>query len=240
MDEENKREKSNLELWAEDEVKIACARENPNRKEEEFDYRCACYESALKAFKSLCEDEHSGASIMFTKAILDRLITGKPLTSIDDTEDMWNEVYGIDDNSKHYQCKRMSSLFKDVKADDSVEYKDVNRFHGVNIANPHYSYHSGLIDTVMSELFPIYMPYVPCDKPYKVYTEDFLTDSKNGDFDTVGILYVITPQGDRIEINRYFKDGESDDIPGYAEIAKEEYLERKSLANERVKSEMKE
>lgn len=92
----------------------------------------------------------------------------------------------------------------------------------------------------MSELFPIYMPYVPCDKPYKVYTEDFLTDSKNGDFDTVGILYVITPQGDRIEINRYFKDGESDDIPGYAEIAKEEYLERKSLANERVKSEMKE
>lgn len=92
----------------------------------------------------------------------------------------------------------------------------------------------------MSELFPIEMPYIPCDKPYKVYTEDFLTDSKNGDFDTVGILYVITPQGDRIEINRYFKDGESDDIPGYAEIAKEEYLERKSLANERVKSEMKE
>lgn len=41
MDEENKREKSNLELWAEDEVKIACARENPNHKEGEFDYGCA-------------------------------------------------------------------------------------------------------------------------------------------------------------------------------------------------------
>lgn len=37
MDEENKREKSNLELQAEDEVKIACARDNPNRKEGEFD-----------------------------------------------------------------------------------------------------------------------------------------------------------------------------------------------------------
>lgn len=34
MDEENKREKSSLELWAEDEVKIACVRKNPNRKEE--------------------------------------------------------------------------------------------------------------------------------------------------------------------------------------------------------------
>ena len=149
MDEENKREKSNLELWAEDEVKIACARENPNRKEGEFDYGYACYESALKAFKSLCEDEHSGMNIRFTKAILNRLIDGKPLTPIEDTDDMWEEVYGRDDNSKHYQCKRMSSLFKDVKADGSVEYTDVNRFQGVNIANPHYSYHSGLIDTVM-------------------------------------------------------------------------------------------
>lgn len=114
MREEIKREKSRMELWAENEVKIACYHENPNRKEGEFDYGCACYESALKAFQSLCEDEHSGASIMFTKAILNRLITGKPLAPIEDTEDMWNEVHGRADGSKHYQCKRMSSLFKDA------------------------------------------------------------------------------------------------------------------------------
>ena len=54
MSEKIKREKSRMELWAENEVKVACHRENPDRKEGEFDYGCACYESALKAFKSLC------------------------------------------------------------------------------------------------------------------------------------------------------------------------------------------
>ena len=73
--------------WAKREVEIACKRErgddeNPNMS----DYGCACYESALKAFESLCEDGHSGMSIGFTKAILDRMIDGKPLTPIDDTE----------------------------------------------------------------------------------------------------------------------------------------------------------
>ena len=44
--------------WAKREVEIACKRENPDKKEGEFDYGCACYESALKAFESLCEDGH--------------------------------------------------------------------------------------------------------------------------------------------------------------------------------------
>lgn len=53
------REKSSMERWAENEVAIACQRENPDRKDGEWDYGCACYESALKAFRSLCEDGHS-------------------------------------------------------------------------------------------------------------------------------------------------------------------------------------
>ena len=42
--------------WAEKEVEIACKKENPDWKPGEFDYGCSCYESALKAFKSLLED----------------------------------------------------------------------------------------------------------------------------------------------------------------------------------------
>lgn len=225
MSEEIKREKSSMELWAENEVKIAC-----HRKGDEFDYGCASYESALKAFKTLCKDEHSGASIMFTKAILNRMITGKPLTPIEDTEDVWNEVHGRKDASKHYQCKRMSSLFKDVKPDGTVKYTDVDRFHGVNISNPHCSYHSGLIDTVMSELFPIAMPYMPLIDAYRVFTEDFLVDPKNGDYDTVGILYVVTPQEEEVEVNRYFKGSSV----GFAEIDEKEYLERKEAAKARL------
>ena len=37
-----------LEKWAEKEIKIACKKENPDRAEGEWDYGCACYESALK------------------------------------------------------------------------------------------------------------------------------------------------------------------------------------------------
>lgn len=78
--------------WAKREVEIACKKENSDRKEGEFDYGCACYESALKAFNSLLEDGHSGYSIGFTKNILNRLIDGQPLTPIEDTDDRSKSV----------------------------------------------------------------------------------------------------------------------------------------------------
>lgn len=223
---ESCREKSSMELWAEDEVALACKREAPNRKDGEWDYGCACYESALKAFNSLCEDGHSGFSIGLTKAILNRLINNKPLLPIEDIDDVWNDISdisGLKGEEVNYQCKRMSSLFKYVYADGTIKYRDVDRYHGVNINDPNAPYHSGLIDTVMDKLYPITMPYMPADRAYKVYTEEFLVDPKNGDFDTVGILYVITPSLERVEINRYFKEAPN----GFAEIDESEYVKRK-------------
>lgn len=230
-----------MELWAEREVEIACKHEAPDRKPGEWDYGCACYESALKAFRSLCEDGHSGFSISMTKFILNRLIEGKPLTSIEDTEDAWSDISdrsGLRGEIANYQSRRMSSLFKYVYADGSVKYRDVNRFCGVNLDNPDVSYHSGLIDRVMEEKFPITMPYFPESKPFRVYCEEFLTDRKNGDFDTVGILYVIKPDGERVEINRYFKEGEKD----FIEIASCEYEMRRKMYHkllENLKKEQK-
>ena len=123
--------------WAEQEIKIACKKENPDWKPGEFDYGCSCYESAMKAYKSLLEDGHSGMSIGFTKQILIRLIDGRPLTPIDDTDDIWNYVFDQDD-AKVYQCKRMSSLFKNVYQDGTVTYTDNDRViclnNGTNIA----------------------------------------------------------------------------------------------------------
>lgn len=100
-----------MKEWAKREVEFACKRENPNRKEEEFDYGCACYESALKAFNCLMEDGHSGMSIGITKSILNRLIEGKCLTPIEDTEDIWNYIHDSKDGGKCYQCKRMGKKF---------------------------------------------------------------------------------------------------------------------------------
>ena len=81
------------------------------KKEGEFDYGCACYGSALKAFESLCEDGHSGFSIKMTQSILNRLIDGQPLTPIEGTDDIWDACPWPDsDGSKVYQCKRMFSF----------------------------------------------------------------------------------------------------------------------------------
>lgn len=89
--------------WAENKIRLACERENPDRKEGEFDYGCACYESAFKAFKSLIEDGHSGMSISITRNILNRLIIGQPLTPIEDMDDIWNECnYDINNQYKTY------------------------------------------------------------------------------------------------------------------------------------------
>ena len=68
---------------------------------------------------------------------------------------------------------------------------------------------------------------------YKVYCQTFLTDKKNGDFDTQAILYFITPDGKRVNVNRYQteKDGKMIDI------TKEEYdtLLEKRIDGLRVK-----
>ena len=222
------REKSNTQTSAEKEVEIACENERKasGTKAGEWDYGCACYESALKAYHSLSEDGHSGFSIGMTKYILNRLIDGKPLTSIEDTEDVWSDITdlsGYRGEIVNYQCKRMSSLFKYVYSDGTVKYHDVDRYCGINMNNPYDSYHSGLIDRVMEEKFPITMPYFPASKPFKVYCENFLVDPENGDYDTVGIFYTITPEDCTVKLNRFFKE-ENDE---FVEIAKAEYDMRK-------------
>lgn len=203
-----KKEKSNMETWAEEEIRIAQARERSNSKNaEEWDYGCAIYDSALKAFNSLCDDGHSGFSIGVTKQILNRLIDGQCLTPIEDVPEVWNDITAMGPDGKiSYQCKRMSALFKDVYQDGRVEYHYTDLCFCQDVNNPNNTYHSGLVSKVIHEMYPITMPYLPPAKPIKVICTDFLSDSKKGNFDTLGILCCIKPDGERVDINRYFGD----------------------------------
>ena len=217
---------SNMSTWAEREVELACKVEGEENCD--CDYGVACYQSALKAYRSLIEDGHSGCSIWFTKQILNRLIDGLPLTPIEDTEEVWNKItYSSNTNDTRgtYQCTRMSSLFKDVYSDGTIKYHDINRYICVDINNPDCTYSGGLARRVINEMFPISMPYYPQAKKIKVYCEDFLTDKKNDDFDTVGIFYAIMPDGERVEINRFFKESPKD----WDEISLIEYTNRKNM-----------
>ena len=204
--------------WAENEIRIALARENEN--DDFYEYSKACYESALKAYKSLCGDGHSGMSISITRNILDRLIKCQPLTPIEDTEDVWTEHFDMrkDDRIKGYQCKRMGCFWKDVYPDGTIRYQDNERSCGVKMNDPECTYHSGLTTRIVDEMFPIAMPYCPPNRPYKVYTEEFLFDARNGDFDTVHIHYIRTPEGDKVDVNRVFTESEL----GWKEITLEE------------------
>ena len=187
--------------WAKREVEIASKRERGDKPESEWDYGCACYDSALKAFESLCGDGHSGFSIGITKGILNRLIEGKPLTPIEDTEDVWNVCSrGENGGVATYQCKRMSSLFK-----------------------------------IYSEMFPLTMPYMPSNKADVIVCDELLTDRKNGDFDTLAVLYIQRSHGEKVEVNRYFKEGEK----SFIEISPEEYEERKKMHEKRQEQEAK-
>ena len=222
--------------WAEKEIEIACARERAaSENENEWDYGCACYESALKAYKSLMEDEHSGYSIGITKNILVRLIEGKPLTPIEDTPDVWNQVTRYFDDPAEFQCSRMSSLFKKLHRDGSITFSDVNRVIVTYADNPGIAWHNGTATRIIDEMFPITMPYWSANGRYEVHAEEFLLDPANGDYDTVGYIFAKDPNGDIVDIGRYFaeKDGK------FVEIDYEEYCERKLAAHdlEHVKGE---
>lgn len=195
----------NMKEWARREIEIACEIEGLDT-DGDSGYGVACYKSAMKAFESLMNDGHSGMSINITKNILNRLIEGKPLTSIVDSEDIWNDVSDIGNNKgyKTYQCNRMSSLFKYLYEDGTVKYSDVYRVVGVDINNPKCVYSSALTRNIVDKMFPIQLPYYPGIKPYKVYCEDFLSDPSNGDFDTEAVFYIETPEGDKVEVNKFY------------------------------------
>ena len=218
--------------WAEQECRIACKRENPDFNfddDKAFDYGCSCYKSALKAYKSLCNDGHSGYSWSITKNILIRLMNDQPLTPITDEDFFMNapkESFEFDSDylkkqglKSEIQCPRMTSLFRSEALDGTVSYHDINRAYFVNAEEPSDTYSTNT--DFLDEMFPITMPYMPEQGKYKIYAQTFLTDPKNGDFDTKGLLYMDTPKGERVALNifRTERNGKMVDI------SKEEYDE---------------
>jgi len=214
--------------WAEREVELAYKKEDG--------YGASCYRSALKAFRSLCDDGHSGCSIGITKAILNRLIDGKSLTTIEDTPDVWIEcTWGDEDGKAVYQNARMSGLFKDVFPDGTTKFHDVDRVTLVEVEDDgtETTWHSGLASKLVDEIVgPITLPYYPKAKPYKVYAQQF--DSVNaevGCFDTSHIIKIVDPDGNEIPCERFYAETVDDMV----EIDKDEYLRREKSYREKLK-----
>lgn len=91
-----------LKSWAEQEVQFAIDSLSKS-EDKDIEYNIMCLKSALKVFNSLVDDGHSGMSIQITKAMLNRLIDGKPLVPIYESTDEWSLVRTDDTGVSHYQ-----------------------------------------------------------------------------------------------------------------------------------------
>ena len=206
--------------WAKNEMNLAMATLN-NCEDNEVDYIKSCYESAYKAFNSLLEDEHSGISIGVTKVILNDLINGHPLSPIYDTPDIWDRVTILDRDDESYQCKRMSSLFKEVYSDGTVKYTDTDRARCIYSEDDDcVLWSSGLITKLLDEMYPITMPYSPFNKPYIFRCSEV----QDGDRDIMAIWSVQKPdEVESLAVRRFFKETESGN---WIEISQGEFNHR--------------
>ncbi len=199
--------------WAEREIEYALKQYDSETEDAARGYFEMCCKSALKAFKSLLDDGHTGMSISVTKGILMRLIDCKPLSNIEDTDDVWNLVHTTEDGAKHYQCRRMSALFKEVDKEGNVRYSDNDRVICVDV-NSKLTYRSGLAFNYVDSHYPITMPYYPADKPYLVYCEDFCMGhpEARGEYTHKALLYMTKPDGVQVDLNLYYRENDKGEM----------------------------
>lgn len=222
-------EKPTVRSWAEREIEIAMKR-IAERTAGDTCYDRGCYESALKAYKSLCEDGHSGFSFSATVGILDRLCHDMPLSPITDEDFpkhgsfLTNRIRTIGEprmNEESIQCPRMSSLFKSIWEDGKVTYHDIDRVVCVNSENINDTFHWGLAAEVIDERYPITIPYYPPTKnTYFVYVTQFSVNNQ----EVCSFDKFVEPSGNTVEVNRYFKYI----LDNIVEIGKEEFMELKA------------
>ena len=105
----------------------------------------------------------------------------------------------------------MFGLFRKETLDGKITYSDVNRTI-MHDANGNNWCNCGPAFKIVDEMFPIKMPYYPSNEKYKVYGETFYminavdkTAEHVGTYNLVKIYYIITPNNERIEVNKEFK-----------------------------------
>jgi len=205
--------------WAENEVNIVLSI-NENRKPEEGedaemckmnrDYAASCYKSALKAYKSLMEDGHSGLSFNITVSILEKLMHEMPLSGIEEVGDYWEKTHGFGDYET-YQCRRKFGLFKDVYPDGHTEYHDNEAAVCTEVRDDgrESNWSCGkrtcaIIEEAIGHPL-VQFPYYGYRHPYKMYRECYNTvDGEPGSYNAYWLQFIKCQDGTKIPVNRFF------------------------------------
>lgn len=203
--------------WAENEIKLACKKEQEETRVVPIHYKIA------EILYKDCLVNHTDVHKVTKNAlnVFQRLIEDKPLTPLEDTLDSWIPIkLSIVKNA--YKHKRYQSLFKIVDNIGMVTYEDSTR--AVEVAKDEEGrpiiIDSGVARHVIDDLFPITMPYYPTDDRYYVWHE-----KRKGNGNVYNIARVFTPQGKTI----YACEGDNEK---YMMIDKEHYIHLKELTEE--------
>lgn len=207
------------------------------------DYVDACYDSALRAYKTLAEDGHSGMSWSITRRILEDLMHERPLTPIEDVPESWNLV-GLGPNGseyKTYQCNRRSSLFKDEFSDGRVMVRDIdnNVLVEVSLTDGHTcSLGSRRTDLILGKYAPealeIKFPYMPPRERWVVrISAEIESTLADHDKSIYFLSYIKKPNGEYIDINKFIMFDGSGSL---VELIEEKVVEYAvSLSEEQLK-----
>ncbi len=216
-----------IDVWAKKEVELAIDEAVKSGSDtSSAHYISECLNSALKAFDSLLEDGHSGASVEQTLMFLQRLVRRLPLTPIDE-DTKWVKSSVPDSGKTTYRCVRMSSLFKEVDREGNITYSDVHRVVCVNKDNIQAPvWYNGFVSKIVNSIYPIKFPYYPSSDPIIAYVSEHTTSLKE-DFDTICIDSVKLNNGETVEVKRFFK--EDTEGNSWLEIDPEEYYSRIEL-----------
>ena len=212
------------DIWAKREVELAKNEALKSGSDNcSTHYICECLNSALKAFNSLREDGHSGASMEQMLMFLQRLVRGLPLTPIDE-DTTWVKSSVSESGTITYQCARMTSLFKDVDREGNITYSDVHRVVCVDKDDPQApGWYNGFVSKIINSIYPIKFPYYTSSDPIIAYVSEHTT-SVTEDFDTMCIDSVKLDNGETVDVKRFFK--EDTDSNSWVEIDEEEYTSR--------------
>jgi hypothetical protein len=121
--------KSSFMVWAEKEVAIAKKREHDHKDKDDCPsmgkYVDSVYDCALKLAKTFDKQEHSGMSAWLASMLFRKLVSWKPLSPLNGTEDEWHSKCNFEDvpGNLHQQNRRCSSVFRKRKTvNDPWEY----------------------------------------------------------------------------------------------------------------------
>ena len=205
--------------WAEREVEIW---KEDCKDDPDIVYISGCVESALKAYKAVLEDSHSGMSWCITKDILTTLMEGKPLTLLADREEDWDQ---ISDNK--WQNKRYSKLFKKVDEDGVPHYHDIGRFTCIDQKGAYFA--NGFIFSEVEKLVdPIKMPYYP-GEIVRIYVHEYKFTDKPGDFDTIFIDDCFGPYTGVVKAKTWYKEDDEGHMQKVTDKMEIKRLEEKAL-----------